>query len=296
MNGISATGFYGYPNPYQMTATATASGNGLTELNAGFYQHFGLGNVPVYDMTINGAMGGMTNPYAMGMYGMGGMYGMNQEYWPQYLKYLNMDYKDRLAYDYDLRNIAREQYYQEGKDAKNYASATDGLTGSIREACNALQTVVVEGESDQIVEQFERIVNTLRQSPLYTRLQQEFKDNPVMLEMTLRNCAKEQFQAVTGQDLKAMIQQHCDGTVSNAFWNTISFGNAQRYSTEEVIAKIEGSEAPKSEKTRALVGKIGGATATTGAGAAIGFMVGGPIGAVVGGAAGLIAGIIGANC
>ena len=109
MNGISATGFYGYPNPYQMTATATASGNGLTELNAGFYQHFGLGNVPVYDMTINGAMGGMTNPYAMGMYGMGGMYGMNQEYWPQYLKYLNMDYKDRLAYDYDIRNLSREQ-------------------------------------------------------------------------------------------------------------------------------------------------------------------------------------------
>ena len=295
MNGISSAGFYGYPNPYQMMATATASGSGLTDLNAGFYQHFGLGNVPVYDMSIRGAAGGMTNPYAMGAMGMG-MYGINPQYWPQYLKYMNMDYKDRLAYDYDLRNLAREQYYQEGKDAKNYASATDGLTGSIREACNSLQTVVIEGESDQIVEQFERIVNTLRQSPLYTRLQQEFKDNPAMLEMTLRNCAKEQFQAVTGQDLKAMIQQNCDGTPANSFWNTITFGNAQKYSAEEVIAKMEGSEPPKSEKTKSLAGKIGGATATTGTGAAIGFMVGGPIGALVGGAAGLIAGVIGANC
>lgn len=291
MNGIS--GFYGYPNPYQMSATATASGNGLTELNAGFYQHFGLGNVPVYDMSIAGSMAGMGNPYAIG--GMG-MYGMNQQYWPQYLKYMNMDYKDRLAYDYDLRNIAREQYYQEGKDAKNYASATDGLTGSIREACNSLQTVVIEGESDQIVAQFERIVNTLRQSPLYTRLQQEFKDDPAMLELTLRNCAREQFHAVTGQDLKALIQQNCDGALGNAFWNTISFGNAQTYSAEDIIAKMEGSQTPKSTRTKEVVGKVGGVTATTGTGAAIGACVGGPVGAIVGGIAGLIAGVIGANC
>lgn len=293
MNGIS--GFYGYPNPYQMSAMATASGNGLTELNAGFYQHFGLGNVPVYDMSIAGSMAGMGNPYAIGGMGMG-MYGMNQQYWPQYLKYMNMDYKDRLAYDYDLRNIAREQYYQEGKDAKNYASATDGLTGSIREACNALQTVVIEGESDQIVAQFERIVNTLRQSPLYTRLQQEFKDDPSMLELTLRNCAREQFHAVTGQDLKALIQQNCDGALGNAFWNTISFGNAQTYSAEDIIAKMEGSQTPKSTRTREVVGKVGGVTATTGTGAAIGACVGGPVGAIVGGIAGLIAGVIGANC
>lgn len=293
MNGIS--GFYGYPNPYQMSATATASGNGLTELNAGFYQHFGLGNVPVYDMSIAGSMAGMGNPYAIGGMGMG-MYGMNQQYWPQYLKYMNMDYKDRLAYDYDLRNIAREQYYQEGKDAKNYASATDGLTGSIREACNALQTVVIEGESDQIVAQFERIVNTLRQSPLYTRLQQEFKDDPSMLELTLRNCAREQFHAVTGQDLKALIQQNCDGALGNAFWNTISFGNAQTYSAEDIIAKMEGSQTPKSTRTKEVVGKVGGVTATTGTGAAIGACVGGPVGAIVGGIAGLIAGVIGANC
>lgn len=293
MNGIS--GFYGYPNPYQMSAMATASGNGLTELNAGFYQHFGLGNVPVYDMSIAGSMAGMGNPYAIGGMGMG-MYGMNQQYWPQYLKYMNMDYKDRLAYDYDLRNIAREQYYQEGKDAKNYASATDGLTGSIREACNALQTVVIEGESDQIVAQFERIVNTLRQSPLYTRLQQEFKDDPAMLELTLRNCAREQFHAVTGQDLKALIQQNCDGALGNAFWNTISFGNAQTYSAEDIIAKMEGSQTPKSTRTKEVVGKVGGVTATTGTGAAIGACVGGPVGAIVGGIAGLIAGVIGANC
>lgn len=293
MNGIS--GFYGYPNPYQMTATASASGNGLTDLNASFYRDFGLGNVPVYDVSVNGSIGGaggMANPYGMSMYGG---YGINSSMLPQYLKYMNMDYKDRLAYDYDLRNIAREQYYQEGKDAKNYASASDGLTGAIREACNSLQTVIIEGESDQIVHQFERIVDSLRNSPIYQRLQQEFKDDPARLEMTLRNCAKEQFQAATGQDLKAMIQQHCDGALSNAFWNTISFGNAQSYSAEDIIAKIENSHTPKAVKTKVLIGQIGGATATTGTGAAIGFVVGGPIGAIVGGCIGLAVGLLGAN-
>ena len=297
MNGIS--GFYGYPNPYQVIANPT--GAGLDQLNAEFYRDFGLGTAPVYDLPINvnmgfGIPGGMGGSY--GMYGMYGM-GMNPLAMmsQQYLKYMNMDYKDRLAYDYDLRNVAREQYYQEGKSAKNYASATDGLTGSIREACNSLQTVIIEGQSDQIIHQFERIVETLRHSPLYTRLQEEFKDDPARLEMTLRNCAKEQFHAVTGQDLKAMIQENCDGAVSNAFWNTITFGNGQTYSKEEIIAKMEGSEAPKGEKAKKVVGKIGGVTAAMGTGAAIGAVVGAGLpGAIVGAVVGGIAGILGACC
>ena len=247
MNGIS--GFYGYyPNQFQVTANPT--GAGLAQLNSDFARDFGLNTAPIYNLPLDVSMGfggvyGGGMGMGMGMYGMG-MYNPYRMMSPRYLEYLNMDFKDRLAYDADLRNTAREMQYTEGKSSKNYASATDGLTGSIREACNALQTVIIEGESDQIVTQFERIVNSLRHSPLYTRLQEEFKDDPTRLEMTLRNCAKEQFQAVTGQDLKAMIQQNCDSSLANSFWNTISFGNAQTYSAEEVIAHIEGSEAARS--------------------------------------------------
>ncbi len=295
MNGI--TGFYGYPNHFQ--AIANPTGAGLAQLNADFGEEFGLATTPLYNLPIDVTMG-YNSIYGggMGMYGMG-MYGMYPRMMisPRYLEYMNMDYKDRLAYDLDLRNAARENQYTEGKSSKNYASATDGLTGSIREACNSLQTVIVQGESDQIVEQFERIVNTLRHSPLYTRLQEEFKDDPARLEMTLRNCAKEQFQAATGQDLKAMIQQNCDSTLSNAFWNTISFGHAQTYSAEEVIARLEGTEPPKSEKSKKVVGKIGGVTAAAGTGAAIGAVIGfGVPGAIVGGIIGGIAGIFGAAC
>lgn len=287
MNGIS--GYTGYPNQFQVNANP--AGAALTQLNSDYARDFGLAMPQVYNLPID-----VTGGYA-GMYGGMGMgfmspYGMYNQ---QYLNYLNMDFKDRLNYDADLRNAAREIDYNEGKSAKNYASATDGLTGSIREACNTLQTVIVEGESDQIVAKFEEIVDMLRRSPLYERLKAEFKDDPVVLEKTLRNCAREQFQAATGQDLKAMLQQNCDSALANSFWNTISFGNDQKYSAEDIIAKMEGSQTPKSVKTKETFGKIGGCTATTAAGAAIGFVFG-PVGAVVGGIIGLGAGIFGACC
>lgn len=293
MNGIS--GLYGYPNMYQVNANPT--GAGLTQLNSDYYTDFGLGNAPIYNLPMNvnaGYGSGMGMPSGMGMgYGMG----MNpyMQMSPQYMKYMNMDYKERLAYDRELRDAAREDQYIEGKSAKNYASATDGLTGSIREACNSLQTVIVEGESDQIVTQFERIVNALRHSPVYTRLQSEFKDDPTRAEMTLRNCAKEQFQAVTGQDLNAMIQQNCDGSVANGFFNTITFGNSQKYSADEIIAKIDGVKAPKDVQRKKVVGKVGGVASGALAGGAIGLL-GGPICGVVGMIVGGVAGIVGSCC
>ena len=284
MNGIS--GIYGYPSQYQTIANPV--GAGAMDLNSQYAQDFGLGTSPVYNLPIDVNMG-----YGYG-YGGGivpgmGMYNPYMMLSPKYREYLNMDFKDRLVYDAELRDAARETQYNEGKSSKNYVSATDGLTGSIREACNSLQTVIIEGESDQIPVQFERIVNSLRHSPLYVRLQEEFKDDPVRLEMTLRNCAKEQFQAATGQDLKALIQENCDSALANAFWNTISFGNAQKYSAEDIISKIEGSQTPKSVKTKEVFGKTGGVLAAIGTGFAVGSICGGPIiGGVIGGIVGLV--------
>lgn len=293
MSGI--TGFYGYPS--QFSAVASPTGQAANLLAADYARDFGLGTSPVYNLPIDVSMG---YGYNMGMYpGMGMMGMMNPYMMPtkQYLEYLNMDFKDRLNYDQELRDIARENSYTDGKSSKNYAVATDGLTGSIREACNSLQTVIIEGESDQIVTQFEKIVNSLRNSPLYERLKSEFKDDPVRLEMTLRNCAKEQFQAATGQDMKAMIQEHCDSELVNSFWNTISFGNAQKYSAEDIIAKVEGSQTPKSTKGKQIAGKVGGVLAGMGAGAAAGAAIGtigGPIGWLGGAIIGGIAGLVGA--
>lgn len=288
----AVSGYMGYPNQFQVYANPT--GAGLNSLNAEYAKDFGLYTPPVYNLPYDVSMGYGMGGGAFGLAGMGMMnpyMGMNK----QYLEYLNMDFKDRLQYDSDLRTQAAEIQYTESKTAKNYASATDGLTGSIREACNSLQTVVAEGETDQIVKQFDGIVDMLRRSPLYERLKQEFANDPIALEKTLRNCAREQYQAVTGQDLKAVIQQNCDSALTNSFWNTISFGNAQTYSAEEIIAKMEGTEPPRKVKTKQKIGQLGGATATTATGAAIGAIAG-PVGALVGAGIGLVAGIIGANC
>ncbi len=290
MNGIS--GFYGYyPSQFQVTANPT--GAALTQLNCDMARDFGLNTAPVYNLPLDVTMGfGGGYGGAFGMYGMG-MYNPAMMMSPRYLEYINMDYKDRLAYDSDLRDTAREYKYQEDLSAKNYAFASDQLTGAIRTACNALQTVVVEGESDQIVYQFERIVNALRRSPLAEKFKEQFNGDPTSAEMALRNAAFEQFQAATGQDLKAMIQQHCDGTLANSFWNTITFGNAQTFSAEEIIAKLEGSHAPKSEGSKKIFGKVGGTTATTLAGAGIGTLICPGFGTAIGAGVGLIAGVVG---
>lgn len=297
----SIASLYGYPQLYQ--TTASPMGNAATQLDAEYARDFGLGTSPVYNLPINANMGYGNYGYGMGMgmgaYGMGmgmGMY-MNPYMMPtqQYLEYLNMNPKERLKYDSELRDMGREIQYNEGKSAKNYAAATDGQTGPMREACRALQTVIIEGESDQIVKQFERIVTSLRNSSLYTRFKEEYAGDTVGLEMALRNSAKEQFQAATGQDLTAMIQEHCDSALANGFWNTISFGNAQKYSAEDIIAKINGTQTPKTASGNAVVGKAGGVLASMGAGAAAGVAIGtigGPIGwlggMLIGGAAGLI--------
>ena len=304
MNGIS--GMYGYPNPFQVVANPT--GAGATNLNADYAKDFGLGLGNVYNLPLDvtmgfgapgadcftsSAAGGMMNPYMMNPYMMMNPYVMQSMMMsPAYKDYLNLDFKDRLTYDADLRSSAREIDYNERKDAMRYAAAGDGLTAAINEACISLQTVIKEGESDQIMKQYEGLVNMIRNSAVYTRMKEEYKDDTAGLEKALSNFARYQFQAATGQDLKAMIQENCDSALANSFWNTVSFGNAQTYSSEDIIAKMEGSQTPKSVKTKKTVGKVGGVTATTATGAAVGCIAG-PVGAMVGAGIGFVAGMIG---
>ena len=81
----------------------------------------------------------------------------------------------------------------------------------------------------------------------------------------------------------------------NGFWDALSFGNAQRYTAEEVIARLEGTEAPKSDKVKKTVGKVGACTTYAATGALIGA-IGGPVGAAIGAGVGAVVGIIGSIC
>lgn len=298
MTTVNAIGNpYSFQNTYQ---SAPITGNdsmqnssmpyGSTQLQADYARDFGLGYAPVYNASVSG----------FANYGYPGMYGgMYNPYMPsqQYLEYLNMTPKDRLAYDYELRDDAREFQYNDGKSSKRYAVANDGLTGAIRTTCKALQGAIIEGETDQIMEQFHRLKESIRNSTLYERLKEEFKDDPVGLEDTLSNCVMEQFMAATGQDLQTMIREHCDSSLEHAFWKTVTFGHYHAHSADDIISRMNGMQTPKSTNGKAIAGKVGGVLAGMGTGALAGAAIGafgGPIGWGIGAIAGGIVSLISA--
>ncbi len=279
----------GYPNYF--SAQATASPAAQPWLMAETARDFGLATPPVYNLQMD-----VNSAYNTGMYG-GGMYGgygfMMPRYSQAYLNYINMDYKDRLNYDHAYNQAAREFNHAESRSAKQFAALEDGETGNISMACRSLQAAITDGDTDQVVREFERIVNALKASPIYDKLIAEGARTPEQIDLQLRDTAFRQFQAATGQDLTEMISAKCDGAIANGFFNTITFGNGQKYSKEEMISKLYGKNPPKSTQALKVTGKVGGVLAAAGTGALVGSAFGGPL---VGGVIGAIVGAIGACC
>ena len=235
---------------------------------------------------------GMMYPGGMGM-GLG-LYpgrGMSQAY----LNYINMDYKDRIGYMQQMEQAARQSQFESNRTGKQYAVLEDGQVGAIMDSCRSLQAVVVEGETDQIAHQFETVVSMLKATPLYDQLQKQGYHTERALDRALRNCAYEQFKAATGQDLDQLIHEHCSGAFTNSFKNGMSFGGAQKFSREDLIARLHGYEVPNDVPTAKALGKAASVTTYAGAGLALGS-IGGPIGAGVGLLVGLGAGLWSALC
>lgn len=282
----------GYPNYF--SAQATASANAQPWLNAETANSFGLATPPVYNLQMD-----VNSGYGSGMYGGGyGGYGMGMgfmmpRYSKAYLDYINMDYKDRLNYDHQYNQAARDFSFREGQSAKQFAALSDGQTGNISMACRSLQAAITDGDTDQVVREFERIVNALKATPIYDKLRAEGAHTPEQIDLQIRDTAFRQFQAATGQDLTEMISARCDGAVANGFFNTITFGNSQKYSKEEMISKLYGKNPPKATQALKVTGKVGGVLVGIGAGAAVGSLFGGPL---IGGVIGGIIGGIGALC
>ncbi len=279
----------GYPNYF--SAQAAVSPAIQPWLMSETARDFGLATPPVYNLQMD-----INSAYAGGLYG-GGMYGgygfMMPRYSKAYLDYINMDYKDRLHYDHEYNQAAREFNHAESRSAKQYAALEDGETGNISMACRSLQAAITDGDTDQVVREFERIVNALKASPIYDKLRAEGAYTPEQIELQLRDTAFRQFHAATGQDLTEMISSKCDGAIANGFFNTITFGNSQKYSKEEMISKLYGKNPPKSTDALKFTGKVGGVLAAAGAGALVGCAFGGPL---IGGVIGAVVGVIGACC
>ncbi len=287
--------------PTYFSAVPGNAGAAQQYLQNEFAKDFGIQTVPNYTLPMDYTMGygspymgtaGLMYPGGMGL-GLG-LYpgrGMSQAY----LNYINMDYKDRLAYMHELEHAAMQQQFDTNRTSQQYAVLADGQVGAIMDACRSLQAVVVEGETDQIVQQFETVVSMLKATPLYDELQKQGYHTERALDRALRNCAYEQFKAATGQDLDKMISENCSGAFSNSFKNGMSFGGAQQFSKEELIARLHGYDAPNEIPTKKALGKTASVATYIAGGAAIGS-IGGPVGALIGGVVGLGAGIWSALC
>ena len=287
---------FGYPNYF--SGIPGNAGAGQNWLDSQYATDFGFQTAPVYNLPMDYNMGwqtGIAGPGGYGMgYGMGGYGYMGLS--DAYRNFINMDYKDRIQYMHEMEELARQNRFDSTRSSQQYAALTDGQTGSIADACRSLQSVVIEGESDQIVKQFENIVAMLKATPIYDKLQEQGFHTDLALDRALRNCAYEQFRAATGQDLDAMIDDNCSSAAANAFKNGISFGNAQKFSKEEVIAKLHGYTTPNDVPTRKTIGKIGSVATAIGTGMAIGGIFGSLPGAVIGGVVGAVGGITSALC
>ena len=300
MNPVSAA----YPSYFSVTPGN--AGAAQQYLNSEFAKDFGLQTAPVYTLPMDYTMG-YGSPYigAAGVAGSNMMYpggmGLGLGLYPgrgmsqAYLNYINMDYKDRLAYMHELEHTAMQNQFESNRTGKQFAVLEDGQVGAIMDSCRSLQAVVMEGETDQIAKQFETVVSMLRATPLYDELRAQGYHTERALDRALRNCAYEQFKAATGQDLDQMIHEHCSGAFTNSFKNGMSFGGAQKFSREDLIARLHGYETPNDVPTAKALGKAASVTTYLGAGAAIGA-IGGPIGAGVGALVGLGVGIWSALC
>ena len=300
MNPISAA----YPSYFSVNPGN--AGAAQDYLNSEFAKDFGIQTVPSYTLPMDYTLG-YGSPYmgAAGIAGSGMMYpgamGLGLGLYPgrgmskAYLDYINMDYKQRLAYMHELEHAAMQNRFDTSRTSKQFAVLEDGQVGAIMDACRSLQAVVTEGETDQIVKQFETVVSMLKATPLYDELKAQGYHTERALDRALRNCAYEQFKAATGQDLDQMIHENCSGAFSNSFKNGMSFGGAQKFSREDLIARLHGYETPNDVPAAKALGKTASVATYLGAGAAIGA-IGGPVGAVIGGIAGLGVGIWSALC
>ncbi len=300
-DNVSSIGYAGF-NPYAMAQQQQW-------LYSQYANDFGLGGAPGYNMNMQYTMPGM---YGMGMPGMYGGMGMGMGMYPQfaksYIDYVNMTPIDRLSHDHEYNQAAREYNAKDSKNAKQHAVLGDGMTGDIDRGVDGTVDAIINGQTDKISRQFERIVIALKTSPLYDKLKADGSYSEHQIEEQIRKAAMRHFQAGTGQDITQMIDEHCDGAVKNGFLNTLTFGSAQVTSKEETKSKILGTDPPSNIKALKNVGKVGGATAYAAAGAVAGTVISGIVsgaaagsfvpglGTAIGAGVGLVIGIVGAIC
>ncbi|MDD3237581.1 MAG: hypothetical protein PHV37_05730 [Candidatus Gastranaerophilales bacterium] len=147
---------------------------------------------------------------------------------------------------------------------------------AIQDQCAAIATVVGGGQEDEILEEFNELVTTLKSQDQYSQCS----------DQELKAVARNIFQNTTGVSLNEAINKNCSGSFMTGLKNAINPFGDDKTSKDDLISEINGTKKKKGANEAKVVGSAIGIAGAAAAGAGIGFAVGGPIGAAIGGAIG----------
>lgn len=268
---------------------------------------FNPGTVTNYSGTSNnyGNYGGYSSGYSGGYNsGYNSGYNVNSINWnSDEFAGMTTEQKMQKSMDLQLKQLEFQNTYNlkaaELQVNQNKAMAgvnvqANGQNLAIQDQATTIASMITQGKNDQVIPQFNELVEMLRTKPEYLQLD----------DRELRATAKDYFKQVAGRPIEDMVNEHCAGGFGNAFVNTLSFGLlGSQSSKEDILANLTGTNKTNDDSVAKVAGStLGGATT----GAAIGGVIGGfcgagvfswatapigaGIGAIVGGIAGLIKG------
>ena len=205
-------------------ATITSSYNHLNGIDAMMYDGYGG-----YGMGFGG--------YGMGF---GGVWGKaNAEH-----------AKQRVADNYEVNATWQGYRSKQGVESANYT-----------QQCLLIAEDLKKGETDQVAERFEDMVNAMKRSPQYAN----YSDSEIC------SLIRSQYATATGSDLVIDINKNASGAFIQGVKRSIPiFGlMVNKYSKADLVSLVTENSMSKSEKASKTLGYVTGAAAGTSAIAAV---------------------------
>lgn len=243
-----------------------------------------LGAVNPAMYPINGSFGCGTDYFGLGATGADNFFGTNSIYnngsYNPYMmtgmgavpQSLWNDPLGQMNYQYDM-----------GNTANSYMIKNNAQQVSLTDQCNALASVISDGQEDEIMKEFVELENTLKSQPQYAKC----------TDQEIKGIARQYFQAVTGKSLTSAIDQNASGDFATGFKKTFNLFGDDEVSKEDLLSEINGTKLKRGADATKTVGKIAGIATYAAAGAALGTFIPIPVvGNIIGGVAGAAVGIL----
>jgi len=197
-------------------------------------------------------------------------YNMGGSYNPQaYYDYMRANQKFYADYNVDQNKLNR-----------NSDLRINGSVEAVKGAAMILKDKVTQNEQDQVMQAYENYEQAVRLA------YGDASDTEVRARaLTLYA------QMNGGKSLYQDLREHANGSATQGFIQSLTFGLYGRHSAEDNISEISKAPVGTTEKLKHNVGRVAGAGAMAGVGYAIGSLFG-PVGKVVGLAAGAVSGLL----